>query len=83
MRQHLVNGIPRRHIAVQHPADQIDALVADGIRHAQVAVHDLVDAVEGVLLVDDGVQQDAQRPDVLLLAAVGPAREDLGGGVIC
>ncbi len=82
MRQHPLNRQPLLHIPIEHPADQVDALVADGVRHAQVAVHDLVDGVEGVLLVDDGVQQDAQRPDVLLLAAVGPAREDFGGGVI-
>jgi 5-methylcytosine-specific restriction endonuclease McrBC regulatory subunit McrC len=82
MRQNLININPLVHIAIQHLADQINALVANRVRHAQVAVHDLVDAVEGVLLVDDGVQQDAQGPDVLLFAAVGLTCEDFGGGVI-
>ncbi len=82
MPQHPLNSQPLPNIAIQHAPDKINALVADGVRHAQVAVHDLVDGVEGVLLVDDGVQQDAERPDVLLLAAVGAAREDFGGGVI-
>jgi len=36
-------------------------------------VHDLVDGVERVLLVDDGVEQDAESPDVLFLAAIGVA----------
>lgn len=45
-------------------------------------VEDLVDVVEWVLLVDDGVEEDAQGPDVLLFAAVGLALQDLGGGVV-
>jgi hypothetical protein len=45
-------------------------------------VHDLVDAVEGVLLVDDGVEQNAQRPDVLLFTAVWLACEDFRRGVV-
>ena len=82
MRQHLLDIQPLLHVPIQHVAYQINALVAQRIRHAQVAVHDLVDAVERVLLVDDGVQQNPKRPDVLLLAAVGLARKDFGGGVI-
>jgi hypothetical protein len=46
-------------------------------------VHDLVDAVEGVFLVYDCVEQDAEGPDVLLFAAVGGPGEDFRGGVIC
>ena len=45
-------------------------------------IEDLVDVVEWVFLVDDGVQQDAEGPDVLLCAAVGFSLEDFGGGVI-
>ena len=45
-------------------------------------VEDLVDAVKGVLLVDEGVEEDAEGPDVLLLAAVGFALEDFGRGVV-
>ena len=56
MLQHLLNGNPFRDIAIEHLADEVDARLAHDVRHAQVAVHDLVDAVEGVFLVDDGVQ---------------------------
>jgi hypothetical protein len=46
-------------------------------------VHDLVDAVEGIFLIDDGVQQDAESPYVLFFATVGTASEDFGGCVVC
>ena len=45
-------------------------------------VEDLVDAVKGVLLVDERVEEDAEGPDVLLLAAVRLALQDLGGRVV-
>ena len=45
-------------------------------------IHDLVDRVERVFLVDDGIQQDAQSPDILLFAAVGTACKDFGGSVV-
>jgi len=45
-------------------------------------IEDLVDIVEWVFLVDDGVQQDPEGPDVLLFPAVGFSLEDFGGGVI-
>lgn len=83
MRQDLLDCQPLRDIAIEHLPYQVDTLVADDVRDAQVAIHDLVDTVEGVLLVDDGVEEDAEGPDVLFLAAVGLAGEDLRGGVIC
>ena len=46
-------------------------------------IHDLVDTVEGILLVDEGVKEDAQGPDILFLAAIGFSLEDFGGCVIC
>jgi 5-methylcytosine-specific restriction endonuclease McrBC regulatory subunit McrC len=81
--QDLVDIVALLDITIQHVPDQVDTIVTDGIRHTQVAVHDLVYAVEGVLLVDDGVQQDTQRPDILFLATVGFPGQDLGGGVVC
>lgn len=45
-------------------------------------IEDFVDAVEGVFLVDEGVEEDAEGPDVLLLAAVGFALQDFGRCVI-
>ena len=70
MLEHLLNVISLADVAVQHAANQIDALLAHDERDAQVAVHDLVDAVKGILLVDDGVEEDAQRPNVLLFTPV-------------
>jgi hypothetical protein len=81
--QHLANRNPLIDIPIQHQPNQIDALFAHDIRHAQVVIHNLIDTVEGVLFVDDSVEQDAKSPDVLLLAAVGLAGEDFRGSVIC
>lgn len=46
------------HISVKHTPDEVDALFAHDEGDPQIAVHDLVDAVEGILLVDDGVEKD-------------------------
>jgi hypothetical protein len=46
-------------------------------------IHNLIDAVEWVFLVNDCVEQDAKGPDVLFFAAVGMAGEDFRGCVIC
>ena len=83
VRQHLVDVETLLDIAVEHAADEVDTLVAEGVGHAQVAVHDLIDAVEGVLLVDDGVEEDSKRPDVLLLASIRLTREHFGCSIIC
>lgn len=70
-------------ITVQHFADQVDAGFREGEEgNAEGMVEDLIDVVEWVLLVDNRVQQDAEGPDVLFLAAVGLALEDFGGSVI-
>lgn len=83
MFHHLRDSQPLIDIAIQHRSDQLDALLAHDPRHAQLVVHDLVDAVKGVFLVDEGVEEDSQGPDVLFLAAVGFALQDFGGGVVC
>lgn len=81
--EHLGDGQTVVDIAVQHLADQIDAGFGEGKEgDAQGLIEDFVDVVEWVLLVDDRVQQDTQSPDILFLAAVGFALEDLGGCVI-
>jgi hypothetical protein len=82
MVQDLVDVVPVLDVPVEHAADEVDALVADGERHPQISIHDLVDAVEWVLLVDDGVEQDAQSPDILLFAAVWLACQDLRGRIV-
>lgn len=79
----LFDGVSLLHITVKHTPDQIDALVTERVRDSQVAVHNLVNAVKRVLLVDDGIQEDSKSPDVLLLAAVRLAGEHLGSSVIC
>jgi len=77
-----LNVQPLRYIAVEHLSNQIDAFITHGPGNAQVAIHDFVDIVEWVLLVDDGIEQDAESPDILLFPAVGPASQDFGGGII-
>lgn len=71
MFQHPTNRNPLLNIAIQHQPNQINRLLAHNPGHAQIMVHDLVDAVKGVFLVDNGVEKDAKGPDVLFLAAVG------------
>lgn len=61
---------------------QVDALFAHHPWHAQVMVHDLVDGVEGVLFVNDGVEQDAESPDILLFTAIGFASKNFRSSVI-
>jgi hypothetical protein len=36
-------------------------------------VHNLIDGVEGILFVDDGVEKDTEGPNILLFASVGLA----------
>lgn len=82
MRGNLRNAGPLIHITIQHPSDQINTILRNHKRHAQIMVHDLVNAVEGVLLVEDGVEQDTEGPDVLFEAVVGRAGEDFGRCVV-
>lgn len=83
MLEHLGDGQTVVDVTVQHLADQINAGFGKGKeRDAEGVIEDLVDVVEWVLLVDNCVQQDTQSPDILFLAAVGFALEDLGGRVI-
>lgn len=83
MVHHLRNRQPVVHVTVQHLADQVDAVFGKRKeRNAKWVVKDFVDVVEWILLVHNCVQEDTQRPHILLFAAVGLALEDLGGGVI-
>ena len=83
MLEHGLDADTAVNVAVEHFPDQVDTVLAHDVGDAEVVVHDLVDGVEGVLLVDDGVEQDAKGPDVLLFAAVRGAAEDFGSCVIC
>jgi len=73
---------PAFDISVEHLADQVDAVLAHDVGDAQVVIHDFVNRVERVLLVDDCVEQDTQSPYVLLFAAIWRSAENLRGGVI-
>lgn len=53
--QHLFYCISLANISVQHTADQVDAVLAEYKRDAKVSIHNLINAVEGVLFVDDGI----------------------------
>ena len=78
----LTDGQPAIDVAVQHLLDELDVGGRHDPRDAELVVEDLVDAVKGVLLVDERVEEDAEGPDVLLLAAVRLALQDLGGRVV-
>lgn len=71
MIQHLLDSSSRAHVPIQHLPDEIDARLAHNIWDPQIAIHDLVDTVEWVFLVDDGVKEDTEGPDILLFAVVG------------
>jgi hypothetical protein len=81
--QNLRDSDPPLHIAIKHQPDEIYALFAHDIRNAQIVIHNLVDAIEGILLVDNGIEQDTEGPDVLFLAAVGLSSQDFRSCVIC
>ena len=78
----LANGQPPIDVPIEHLLDQLNVRARHDPRDAQLVVEDLVAAVKGVFLVDEGVEEDAEGPDVLLLAAVGFALEDFGRGVV-
>ena len=71
--QHLLDSRSRAHVPVQHLFDEIDTWLTHHVWDSQVAIHDLVDAVERVLFVDYGVEENTKGPDVLLFAVVGLA----------
>jgi hypothetical protein len=81
--ENLADRDPLLHVAVQHESHEINALLAHDPGNTEVVVHDLIDGVEWVFLVDDGVDQDAESPDVLLLATIRVTRKDLRRGVVC
>ncbi len=57
MTQHLLNGHPLLDIAIEHQPDQINAILAHDEWNTQPMIHNLIDTVERILLVDDGIQQ--------------------------
>lgn len=45
--------------AVEHAANEVDGVFAHDVRDSEVAVHDFVNAVEWVFLVDNGVHENS------------------------
>lgn len=82
MVEHLVDVVALGDITFQHAADEIDTLLAEYKGDAEVAVHNLVDAVKRVLLVDNGVQEDTQSPDVLFCPTIWLSSKNFGSGII-
>ena len=78
----LGNGISLIDFTVQHRLDKINRALAHDPGDAKLMIDDLVDAVERVFFVDEGVEQDPQRPDVLLFAAVWDTTQNFGCGII-
>lgn len=74
---------PLVYVSFQHGLDQINVLLAHDPWDSEFTVHDLVDAIEWVLLVNDRVEKDPKRPHVLLFAPVRTPLKDFGRRVIC
>lgn len=83
MVHNLLNRKSLLHVAVQHRPDQFNAPRTHLIRYSQIAIHNLVNAIEGIFLVDDGVEEDTKGPDVLFFAVIGLCCKDFGCCVIC
>jgi hypothetical protein len=81
--QHQVDIVSLLHVPIQHATNKVNTLWADCERHSKVSIHDLIDAVERILLVDDGVEQDAQCPDILFLPTIRFTSKNLGSRIIC
>lgn len=82
MLNHLRNIKALCNIAIQHVANEVDALVAKRKGYSEIAIHNLINAVEGVLFIDDGVEKNSQGPYVLFPSAIWLAGQDLWSGVI-
>lgn len=69
-------------IAIKHFADQVNAIFAHYIRNAELAVHNLVNAVEWILFVDDGIEENTKCPYILFLTTIRFASKDFGSSII-
>lgn len=73
MFQHLADGDSLIDVAIEHQSHKIDTGVAHNIRDSEIVIHNLVDGVEGIFFVDDGVEKNTKSPDVLFFTSVGLA----------
>lgn len=70
MLQDCLNTNSSLHISVEHLSDQVQIIVAHDVRYTQVVVHNLVDAIERIFFVHDGIQKNSKSPNVLLFASI-------------
>lgn len=74
MFKHFSNGESVVNIAIEHCADEVNAIFRERKEgDSEGVVEDLINVVKGVLFVDDCVKEDSQSPDVLFLASIRPA----------
>lgn len=72
--KHFSNGKSVVNVAIEHGADEVNAVLRKRKEgDAEWVVKDLVDVVEGILFVDDRVEENTQSPDILFLATIRPA----------
>ena len=71
MCRHLGDSDAFVNVSIQHLTNQIYAIFREReVGDAERMVEDFVNVVEGVLLVHKSVEEDAQRPHILLCAAI-------------
>lgn len=79
----LGNGQPFIHVPIEHFANQIDTVLRERQkRYPQWMVHDFVDIIKGVFLIDHRVQKNSKSPDVLLFTSVWSALKNFRSGVV-
>ena len=74
MSKHFSNGESVVNVAIEHRADEVNAIFRERKEgNAEGVVKDLIDVVERVLFVDNGIKENAESPDVLFLTPIRPA----------
>lgn len=74
MFKHFSDGESVVNVAIEHRADEVNAIFRERKEgDAEGVVKDLIDVVERVLFVDNGIKENAESPDVLFLAPIRPA----------
>lgn len=74
MFKHFSNSESVVNVAIEHRADEVDAIFRERKEgNAEGVVKDLIDVVERVLFVDNSIKENAESPDILFLASIRPA----------
>lgn len=56
MAQHALDIDPMINVSIEHEPNKVDARLAEDKRDTESVVHNLIDAVKGILFVDDRIQ---------------------------